>query len=470
MSALWTSEDAAKATGGLPSGPWQANSVSIDSRTITPGALYIALKGERVDGHEFVKQALERGAVAAVVNAPVPGVDESRLLWVQHTAKALTALGHAARKRSNAKIIGITGSIGKTTTKEMVALMCSAFGNTFATKGNFNNHFGVPLMLANMPLETQFGIFEMGMNHAGEIGALSEIVQPHVAVITTVEAVHLEFFQSVGEIADAKSEIFNGLLSGGTIILNRDNAYFERCVENAERLQLRSIIKFGRHTEADIQLVAEADTNTGKVLTVQAGGQHLAYSIAAHGEGPVMASLVALAVAGALKLDMLKAARSLGAFSEVEGRGRLQDMRLEGKPMWWIDDSYNAGPTSMVAAFRKLAGVRARQASVTRSVAVLGDMLELGMDAARFHAHLADELKAQHIDKVYTAGPLMEHLAKVLPANMCGRHVSQALALEPILRKELQAGDVVLFKGSHGSKIYALVDQLQSATNTANTA
>lgn len=462
-TALWESIDLMNITGGKASGEWSAASVSIDSRTLQAGALYVALKGDRVDGHDYVKAAFERGATAAAVSAPIAGVAPEKLLVVADTAKALTALGHAARKRSNAIMIGVTGSIGKTTTKEMLALMCSAFGRSYATKGNFNNHFGVPLMLANMPLDTEFGVFEMGMNHEGEITVLTKMVQPHVAVITNVEAVHLEFFESVDEIADAKSEIFDGLLLDGIAVLNRDNAYFKRCLKHAQAFHPKQILSFGRHNEANVHLQCEAQTDAGTILTINIENKRIVTQMEASGEGPIIASLIAMAVAEGLKLDLERAAKALAAFKEVEGRGRLQKVDFEGKTMWWIDDSYNAGPASMASAFTKLANAAKNIDGASRSVAVLGDMLELGEDTAKFHTELAVKLQAAHIDGVYTSGRLMKGCYDALPPEMRGAHINHVDGLESILRAELMAGDVVLFKGSHGSKIYTLVEKLQSA-------
>jgi UDP-N-acetylmuramoyl-tripeptide--D-alanyl-D-alanine ligase len=461
-AALWTAADAAQATGGNAQGDWVAGSVSIDSRTLAAGALYVAIKGENADGHAYVKNALERGAVAALVSQKIEGVAPEKMLLVADTAKALSALGNAARARSRAKIIGVTGSIGKTTTKEMIALMCSNFGRTYATKGNLNNHFGVPLMLANMPLDTEFGIFEMGMNHAGEITALSNMVRPHVAIITTVEAVHLEFFESVAGIADAKSEIFHGLTVDGIAILNRDNPYFDRCLKHAEQFQARRIIRFGRHAEADVRLMSQADVDAGLALTAQIDGNAISYTLGASGEGAVAASLVSLAVASALGLDVVCASESLAKFEEVDGRGKLTRVVFEGKKMWWMDDSYNASPASMKAAFKKLSHVAARNSDVRRSVAVLGDMLELGAQSKQFHLELAQALQAEGIQRIYAAGAFIKPMFDALPESMRGAHVAHADALEDMLRRELCESDVVLFKGSHGSKIYALVEKLQS--------
>ena len=456
LAALWTSSEVSEATGGKAAGDWQASHVSIDSRRVGAGGLFIAIVGERVDGHQYVKQAMDAGASAAIVSAPVDGVADEKLVIVDDTFKALEALGVYSRKRADARIIGVTGSVGKTTTKEALRLMCEAFGDTFASQGNFNNHFGAPLSLANMPRGTEFGVFEMGMNHAGEISELTKMVRPHVGIITTVEAVHLEFFENEQGIAAAKAEIFEGLEAGGVAILNADNEHTD-FIKNI--IGDAATITFGSKADADVKKVTSAPTNQGSSLTVEASGKSLELALRTSNVAVDAAILVSIAAAKALGLDIDKAASQLENFAEVKGRGQVEPAEMDGKAMWWIDDSYNASPAAMRAAFEKLATVK-QQHSAPRTIAVLGDMLELGVQSQALHEGLAESLAEHNIDCVYTVGSLMKHLHDALPDAAAAHHSSDLDALENTLKDQLRAGDVVLFKGSNGSKIHQLVKNL----------
>lgn len=458
---LWSAGKIAQALQMTTDAVWWAESVAIDSRTLKPGALYVALKGERVDGHNFVKHALENGAVAAIVDRPVEGVDGERLIIVENTETALRLLAKAARARTKAKVVGITGSIGKTTTKEMIALMLKGFGRTFFTYGNLNNHLGVPLTLANMPEETEFAVIEMGMNHEGEIAQLTHQVKPDVAVITTVEAVHLEFFESVQHIAQAKAEIFMGLKLAGVAVLNKDNQYYDLLAKAAQTFQASQIVSFGQSPDADVVLKKVVDDDDGSTIHAEAAGSQLVFSMQASGDGPVYAALASLGVAMALNLDVPTASQALQEFTEVDGRGRLLPVLFRQKSMWWMDDSYNAGPASMKASLKKLASFAARNPHVKRSVAVLGDMLELGEQSEQFHQQLAHEIMALKINQVYAAGPMMKQLMMRLPETIRAAHVNVAEELVDILKENLQDGDAVVFKGSHGSKIYHVVEMLK---------
>lgn len=455
MISLWNETTAATATHGETTGTWEATSVAIDSRSLKPGALFVAIKGERVDGHQYVKQAFENSASAAIVSEPVSGVDASRLLVVEETTKALENLGMAARARSHATIIGVTGSVGKTTTKEALRTLLSSYGKTFATAGNLNNHYGTPLSLANLPIDAEYGVFEMGMNHGGEIAALTRQVRPHIAIITTVEAVHLEFFKDEQGIADAKAEIFEGLENQGIAILNADNRHTPYIVEKLRKTSAE-IIRFGQSPIADLQLTSRETTMDGEALHVRIGASNLAVNLQSVGQAMVSAALVCLSVAHALKFDAAQAAKFIQRIGEVEGRGQITAVTLGGKNMWWMDDSYNASPASMKAAFEKLSHAKQKY-KASRSVAVLGDMLELGEKTAELHAGLAEPIQSQHIDEVFLAGSLMQSLKNLLPN---AHYFDNIESMQPALKEALQAGDVVLFKGSHGSNIHQLVKQL----------
>lgn len=457
---LWTATEAATATNGHTTWDWQANSVCIDSRAAKAGALFVAIVGDRVDGHAYVAEALAAGAAAAMVSQPVDGVDPKKLLVVEDTFTALEALGTFARARSSARIIGITGSVGKTTTKECCKLMCQAFGETYATSGNLNNHYGTPLSLANLAKTAKFGIFEMGMNHAGEIAKLAKMVRPHVAIITTVEAVHLEFFENERGIAKAKAEIFEGLEPGGIAVLNADNRhtdYIQTLIHPANVKHLT----FGKQHTANLQLTSSAPTTGGVLLNIAAQGEQLKIELASAGIAMETAVLASLSAAAALELDLRQAAQALATFGGVKGRGQVEKVELDGKAMWWIDDSYNASPASMRAAFATLAATK-KQKNALRSVAVLGDMLELGAQSAELHAGLAADIMDAQIDTIHTTGPLMQHLHQALSGKTQAQHHTTLAEMQAALKDQLQAGDVVLFKGSNGSNIHRLVAGLQT--------
>lgn len=463
MSVLWDADSVALATGGVANGTFQAKRVVIDSRAVQPGDLFVAIKGERFDGHEFAEQALAKGAVAAIVSSPIRGEagrgaqngatsqtspppnlppnGGGTFVLVSDTQKALDGLGIYNRARSNAKIVGVTGSVGKTSAKEMLRVALAAHGETYATSGNYNNHIGTPLNLANMPVSAQFGVFEMGMNHAGEISHLTQMVRPQVAVITNIEAVHLEFFGTVDKIAEAKAEIFEGLEKGGVAVLNADQSYFA---------DVKPRIIFGENNAADCRLLAYAPTLSGCNIEANISGEKIAYTLAAIGKHFALSSLAVLAVVKALGLDVKKSAAALAAYCEPEGRGRVVKLG----DMLVVNDSYNASPASMRAAFAKTIEVWEAAGKKGRKVAVLGDMLELGLDGSALHAGLKDALAG--FDAVYTAGPLMKHLHDALPQAARAGHAENAAALLKMLA--LKPGDVVLIKGSHGSKMYELAE------------
>jgi UDP-N-acetylmuramoyl-tripeptide--D-alanyl-D-alanine ligase len=448
MSALWTAVDLVKATGGVASGDWCAWRVEIDSRKVQAGDIYVAIRGARFDGHDFVADAFSRGAIAAIVERKLDIAGNQ--LIVTDCFKALDGLAKYNRTRSKARIIGVTGSVGKTTTKEMLRLALSTHGKTYATTGNYNNHIGTPLNLANLPLDAEFAVFEMGMNHAGEIAHLTKMVRPHIALISCVEAVHLEYFSSVEEIAKAKAEIFEGLEYNGTAIINADQNYFHDIKFPK--------ITFGANDKADCRLLSYKTDASGALVSAEIFGEKIDYKIAAMGKHVAVISLSVLAVCHALGLDMQKSADALAEFAEVEGRGRVEIIKFTGADILLINDSYNASPASMRAAFAKANEVWLAHGSKGRKVAMLGDMLELGKKSATLHSGLAEKLITQGFDKVYTAGSLMKNLYDAIPEKMRGGHAASADELLEIIK--LHVDDVVLIKGSHGSKIYQVADSL----------
>jgi UDP-N-acetylmuramoyl-tripeptide--D-alanyl-D-alanine ligase len=450
MTPLWTAAEAAAATGGRTSGgDWIATGVSIDSRTIAPGDLFIALSGPTHDGHKFVDAALARGAAAAMVSQDMPG---GRLLRVGDTLAGLTALGTAARRRSAARIVAVTGSVGKTGTKEALRVALGACGRTSASAGSFNNHWGVPLSLARMARDAEFGVFELGMNHAGEISALTAIVRPHVAVITTIAPTHLGFFRSVAAIADAKAEIFEGLEPGGTAILNRDNRYFARLAARAGP----NIVSFGEHRKADARLLAYED---GQV-TADICGTRLSYRLGPPGRHWALNSLAVLAATIATGGGLEPAAAALATLEPPPGRGRRDELPWGGGRISLIDESYNASPAAMRAALAVLGGLEPARGG--RRIAVLGDMLELGSHAERLHRELAASLESARVDRAFLVGEAMGALYEALPRAMRGGLWPCVDAAIPCIIDFLRPGDVVTVKGSHAGRIDRVVERLRA--------
>ncbi|MBM3517420.1 MAG: UDP-N-acetylmuramoylalanyl-D-glutamyl-2,6-diaminopimelate--D-alanyl-D-alanine ligase [Alphaproteobacteria bacterium] len=462
MSVLWTAQDILAATGGRGRFGGTCGGVSIDSRTVDPGDLFVALRGPTHDGHDFVAAALTAGAVAALVSRQPTGVaDEAPLIAVADTQVALEQLAAAARARSAATVIGITGSVGKTGTKEALRRALEGQGPTHASAASFNNQWGVPLSLARMPADTTYGIFELGMNHPGEIGALSRQVRPHIAVITTVEPAHLEFFSSVAAIADAKAEIFAGMTAAGIAVLNQDNPYFERLAEAARRRGLTHIYGFGEARAAWARLSGCTLHPDRSCVTAEIGGQALLYRIGAPGRHWVINSLAVLAVARLIGADPEVAARALAALRPPKGRGERHTIHLPDGSFELIDESYNASPVSMRAALQLLAAAEPGAGGLR--IAVLGDMRELGPRSDRLHAALAPDVVTARADMVFAAGPHMVRLFEALPTRLRGHHAAESKALVPLVIDAVRAGDVVMVKGSLGSRMGMIVEALKVA-------
>ncbi|ACK52370.1 UDP-N-acetylmuramoylalanyl-D-glutamyl-2,6-diaminopimelate/D-alanyl-D-alanyl ligase [Methylocella silvestris BL2] len=457
----------ARISGGAPRRG--ATGVSIDTRTLCPGDLFFAISGFNSDGHDYVAAALEKGALAAVVDeAHAESLARLGPLYVvrDDVLAALERLGVAARARTRARIAAVTGSVGKTSTKEALRLALSAAGRTHASVASYNNHWGVPLTLARMPRQTEFGVFEIGMNHQGEITPLTRMVRPHVAIITTVAPVHMENFTGVEAIADAKAEIFAGLEPGGVAILPADNPQFERLAAAAKRSAAGLVTSFGadKHAEArllDVRLAADHSMVEADIC-----GQLLTYRLGAPGRHLAMNSLAVLLAAKALGVDPREAAQTLASFAAQPGRGQRLELQAPDGAFTLIDESYNANPASMRAAF-DLAGALAPP-SPGRRVAVLGDMLELGSHAADMHAGLAQDLAANHFDLVFAAGPLCKHLFDALPAAMRGEWRENAQMIAPAVAAAVHAGDLVIVKGSNGSKMSAVVEALKHAASNGS--
>lgn len=457
-AVLWTSADADAATGGRSSTSWAATGVSIDSRTLAEGDLFIAIEGDR-DGHDFVAAAARAGAAAAIVRRVPADVPAGLpLLVVDDTMAALNRLGAAARQRSGARVIGVTGSVGKTSTKEMLRLVLGRQNRTHAAVGSYNNQWGVPLTLARMPLDTVYAVIEIGMNQAGEIGPLSRLARPHVAIITTIEAAHLEFFASVVEIADAKAEIFGGIEPGGLAILNRDSPHFARLIDCAFMNGVDRIESFGRHPDATARLEKLVGHAGGSCIKATIAGDPVCYKIGAAGEHWAMNSLAVLLAVRAVGADLGLAALALAEMAAPKGRGERHRIAVRDGSADLIDDSYNANPASMRAALAVLGA--AKPEGRGRRIAVLGDMRELGERGPELHAGLAPDVAAASVDLVFAAGPLMRHLFDALPAKCRRLHQLASAELIAPLKAELRAGDVVLVKGSLGSRMGPIVEAL----------
>ena len=469
-AALWTAAEAAAATGGRATAPWQASGVSIDTRSLTPGDLFVALSDAR-DGHDFVAAALAQGAAAAMVSRLPDGVaPDAPLLLVDDVLHALGALGRAARARipSRARVVAVTGSVGKTSTKEMLREVLSGQGRTHAAEASYNNHWGVPLTLARMPRDVDFAVIEIGMSNPGEIAPLARMARPHVAMITTVAAAHLAAFENLDGIAHEKASILDGLEPGGVAVLNGDIATAP-ILEARARAQGARIITFGEaarnhHRAGDIRLI---DTTT--VVQGRAWRRPVLFKVNAAGRHFAVNGMGVIAVASALRLNPVLAAQDLGRWTPPPGRGARERVALDlvddDLAFELIDDAFNANPTSMLAALEVLAAARPAHGlgrrREGRRVAILGDMLELGPDEIAQHAELARLPHMAAVSVVHCVGPRMKALHDALPQPRRG--LWTATAAEMVARKSqlADAGDVVLVKGSKGSRVSLVVDALR---------
>ena len=457
---LWDAQSIAEAVGGTASGDFQVSGVEMDSRDVVNGDLFVALKGEAMDGHRFLDKAFENGASAAIVDRPV---DYPHIL-VDDTTEALRKLAAASRARTDATIIGVTGSVGKTGVKEAIfaALERASRGAAHRSTRSYNNHVGVPLSLARMPARSRFGIFEMGMNHAGEIEGLTTQVRPHVAVITTIAPAHIENLGSMEAIADAKAEIFAGLEPGGTAVIPADSEYYEQLRNAAEKLGAK-VMSFGRARHADMRLLdAIPSANGGSLVTCEFPEGRLCYTVAEPGDHWVTNSLAVMATVRAARGDLAAAGLALAEMGGLKGRGARHGIDVPGGKALLIDESYNANPASMRATLAQLG-----QTPSTRRIAVLGSMKELGDFADKFHGQLSEPLIAADVDYALLVGDEMRALARELgkPAfNSLGKpleweHCNSAdEAIELIEEFGIVAGDAVLVKGSNSVGLGKLVD------------
>ena len=451
MTRLWTTLDLLEATGGTIGTPFGADGVSIDTRTLRPGDLFVALIGEGRDGHAFVADAVAKGAAGAMVHRSVPGVPN--LLRVDDTLAGLARLGGFARVRATAKVVAVTGSVGKTTTKEMLRTILTAFGRTHAAEASYNNHWGLPLTLARMPLDAAYCVAEIGMNHAGEIAPLANLANPHVAVITAVEKAHIGHLGSIEAIADEKASIMTGLVAGGVAALPLDSPLFPRLRDAAGAAQ---VLTFGTTPGATVRLIGlDADAD-GSVVLADVAGHEIRFRLSAPGQHMAMNAMAALTVGHAFGLDRDVSVHALEAFVPLGGRGARRRLTLPRGAALLLDESYNGNGASMRAALDVLSLQPA-----TRRIAVLGDMLELGESGPAEHAGLAAAV-VRSADLLFTCGPLMRHLYDAVPPALRGAHVGDSAALAPIVGQAVAAGDAILVKGSLGSRMKRVVDALDS--------
>jgi UDP-N-acetylmuramoyl-tripeptide--D-alanyl-D-alanine ligase len=468
---LWSWSELNAALGvDVPDGNARAvTGVSIDTRTLKPGDLFVALKDQR-DGHDFVSAAFKAGAAAVLVSESYrPSADDGVLLKVPDTLNALEALGRAARQRigPEARVFAVTGSAGKTGTKEMLRACLAKLAPTHASEKSYNNHWGVPLTLARMPRETRYGVFEIGMNHAGEIRPLTKMVCPHAAIVTTVEAVHLEHFPNVEAIAAAKGEIFEGLVPGGAAIINEDNRYAGQLKEIAARCGAKPL-SFGFAASANVRGEDLQLADDGSDMTVCLGSESQHIHVAIPGRHIASNALAVVAALVAVGADLKPALAALGDLAPPDGRGARILLRVGGGQALLIDESYNANPASMRAALATLATVPRQK--FMRRIAVLGDMLELGRQAPELHLGLKDAVDEAGVDLIFACGTHMKGLYDALPAAKKGGYASAAAALEATLAANLHDGDVIMIKASNGTRLGRIVTMLKTRFGEDGTA
>lgn len=461
MSALWTSDEVAHALGTTVVAPFEAHGVTFDSRAVAKDDLFFALKGESTDGHCFVAEAMKRGAAAAVVSRDVENAGGT-LIRVPDTMKALISLGGAARRRSRARIASVTGSVGKTSTKDALRAMLSAQAPTSASTASFNNHVGVPISLARLPREARYGVFEIGMNHPGEIEPLARQVEAHVGVVTNVGPVHIGFMGSEEAIADEKACLFAGMAQGAVAVLNRDCRHYERIAGHARGFGVSRIVGFGRNQGADARLLSCDLQDSGSDVVALIDGRRIEYRLGAAGEHWVLNSIAALAVVEALGADVSQAAAALAGISASPGRGARRVLKFGNGTVELLDESYNGNPVSVRAMLAVLA--RTEPTKGGRRLLALGDMRELGEGADAYHAGLAEAVSASGAAQVFLCGPHMRALWDSLAPSQRGVHRSDSAALAGDVAAAVKAGDVIAVKGSLGSRMKIVVDAIVAAS------
>lgn len=444
---------------------WYANGISIDSRTLKNGELFVAIKGEKFDGHDFVKSAFDCGAIAVIVDRESNKITKNKpVFFVNDAMEALRELAKKARDRSGAEVVTITGSVGKTGTKNLLAASLKSEGLTVATKGNLNNHIGLPLSLARMPKVADYGIFEVGMSAPGEIAPLSLLARPHIAIITSVEATHIEFFKNLKQIADAKAEVFNGLVAGGVAVINQDSKYFEYLSKIAKSKGASEVVGFGDGYSSTAKLLNYEHKRDHSLIEASIHGVRVKYKMKLLGRHWAVNSLSVLATINVLGANLKRAAEAMQTIEPASGRGNWLHVPVGAGKFLLIDESYNASPASVIAALTMLKAIE--PASGGERIVILGDMLELGTRAKKFHLGLSGDLMSEKIGRVFLAGPLMKVLANRLvkekkPIDWCQTSAS----LAQIATSAVKAGDIVMVKGSRGSQMQIIVKALARSLN-----
>jgi len=458
---LWTLDEILAATSGTASScvVEAFSGVSIDSRDIGPGDLFVAISGDRFDGHDFVAKAIENGADAALVGATwaKTAPDHLPLIIVDDPLVGLEQMAVAARARTSAKVVAVTGSVGKTSTKEAIRLVLEAAGQTHASIKSFNNHWGVPLMLARMPAETDFGVFEVGMNHANEIRPLVKMIKPNIAVVTNVGEAHLENFESVSGIAAAKAEIFEGLTKNGTAILCADHEYLGDLKSRALASGVSDVMTFGVSSDADVRVSEVRSQDQGLDCELITGTKKIDLHVPQFGEHALLNAAAAFSVAAKLGHDQERTIQALSAFVAPVGRGEIVRLALRRGEATLLDESYNANPVSMRAALRIMQSI----ATSGKKIGVLGDMLELGGTSAQLHLDLAQSVLASGISQLYLVGPKMALLAEKLNGEIDVTHHETGARISDLLSEALAPNDLVMVKGSNGIGLGLVVEQLR---------
>lgn len=448
---------------GLPAEPvWQATGISIDSRTVKPGELYVALKGENFDGHDFIESALKNGAVRALSQAPT---SNPLCIEVPDTLQALRMIAAEVRKQFSGTVVGLTGSVGKTSTKETIKTLLQDQVSVYANSGGLNNHIGLPLSLARLPADAAYGVFEMGMNHTGEISDLTNLLRPHHALITTVEAAHTEFFDSVDDIAAAKAEIFEGICADGIAILNRDNQYYAFLKEAALKQGAARILSFGEHPESDLRLVDFTLYENCSQATIQTPKGLLTFTLNAPGRHWITIAMTALAVVSVLELDLTRAAATLSNMQPLKGRGERTEVPFQDGIITVIDESYNASPAATKAALEMLKITRENQEfhnDTGRTLFIFADMRELGQSSRDHHLGLKD-LVVDAADLVFMTGTETHELFDILPDNIKGQWAASSGDLISPILQTIRPGDTLLIKGSLSMNMGQIVTHLCSA-------
>jgi UDP-N-acetylmuramoyl-tripeptide--D-alanyl-D-alanine ligase len=463
MNWLWTIEALVEAMGGRPLGqiPAGVHGISIDTRTLQPGDAFFAIKGETMDGHDFATAAIKAGAAVLVVaegKLPALGRLTAPMIVVPDVLAALERLAVAARARTRGRVIAVTGSAGKTTTKEALRHALGSVGSVHASDKSFNNHWGVPLTLARLPEDTEYSVFEIGMNHPGEIRPLVKMVRPHVAIVTLVAAAHLGFFRDLDEIAAAKAEIFEGIEPGGAALINRDDPRANLLGKMAREAGVEHVLGFGEYQRSTYRLincVLNADHST---MTARIGRREVVARIGAPGRHMVQNALAVMGAADLVGADIDRVALALGDLPAQQGRGRRHILAHGGASFTLIDESYNANPASMKAALDLLDATPVEGEG--RRIAVLGDMLELGEQSEQLHAGIAELVVGTGISHVLLGGPHMKALAEVLPSDIAVVHRDEADDLARLLIETVQPGDVVMVKSSKGIGFSRIVEAL----------